>query len=284
MVVAVATTLMRAISDMATRNEIGGLPASAAKYLTRAVICLFGLAAIVWGALTFPLFWQQVVPKSVAAKLLQGQTFKTQWLLTEAEQAEAADRRSSCNPTALHDAVILRLAILNGSANREIADAAYQTVYAAARRALSCAPADPFVWLTLFWLDAAKHGFNPDNANYLRLSYALGPNESWIALWRNRLAFALFEQLPADLSDDAIEEFIKLVDTRRLYWETAKIFESAPVIGQNRIVEHLKTANAISRQAFAEVLHRKGLDVSIPGESQTEARPWKFTLPPSSAD
>ena len=52
-----------------------------------------------------------------------------------------------------------------------------------------------------------------ENANYLRLSYALGPNESWIALWRNRLAFSLFERLPTDLSDDALDEFIKLVDT-----------------------------------------------------------------------
>ena len=281
---AVATTLMRAISDMATPNEIGDLRVSAATHLARVVIILFGLAAVVWGALTFPIFWQQAVPKSVAAKLLQGQTFKTQWLSAEAEQAEAADRRSFCNPTALHNDVILRLAILFGSANREIADAAYQTLYAAARSALSCAPADPFVWLTLCWLDAAKHGFNPENANYLRLSYALGPNESWIAWWRSRLAFALFEQLPPDLSDDAIKDFINLVDTRRLYWETAGIFESAPAVVQNRIVEHLRTTTAVSRQGFAEMLHLKGLDVAIPGESQPEARPWKFTLPPSSAD
>jgi hypothetical protein len=129
--------------------------------------------------------------------------------------------------------------------------------------------------LTLFWLDAGKHGLEPDNENYLRLSYALGANEAWIAQWRNRLAFARFERLPTDLSDDAIDEFIKLLDTGQLYWQTAAIFASAPAAAQSRIVEHLNTANAISREAFARVLHDKGLDVIIPGVERPESRPWR---------
>ena len=140
------------------------------------------------------------------------------------------------------------------------------------RRALSCAPADPLEWLTLFWLDAGKSWFTPEDGNYLRMSYALGPNEGWIALWRVRLAVALFERLPTDLSNDAIDEFIKLVDTERLYSETATIFASGAPAVQNRIVERLKAAKAIPRQEFARALYDRGFALDIP---DVERRPWQ---------
>ena len=82
-------------------------------------------------------------------------------------------------------------------------------------------PGDPFVWLTLFGLDAARNGLTPGNERYLRLSYALGPNEGWIAYWRVQLALAQFERLPTDLSNDVLDDFVKLVDTQVLYQEIA---------------------------------------------------------------
>jgi hypothetical protein len=278
-VAAVATTLMRAIiSDMAIPTDIRGVRIGAAGYLTRIVICLLGLAAVAWGGFALPLFWQQASPRSVASKLIQGHTFKMQWLLDEAQQAEVAEKYPFCNPPALHNLVVLRLAIFNASmaaTDHALVDSSYETLHNATRKALSCAPADSFVWLTLFWLDAGKHGFKPDNANYLRLSYALSPNESWIALWRNRLAFALFERLQTDLSDDAIDEFIKLVDTRRLYSETAAIFASAAPGVQSRLVERLKKVNAISRESFARAIYDRGVDVSIPDTAIPGLRSWE---------
>ena len=128
-----------------------------------------------------------------------------QWLLSTAQKADAVGSSSFCNPAALHNAVVLRLVILDeaiATTNQAIVDSAYGTLYDTTRRALACMPADPFAWLTLFRLDVTKRGLQAENANYLRLSYALGPNESWIALWRNKLAFSLFERLPTDLSDD----------------------------------------------------------------------------------
>ena len=77
-----------------------------------------------------------------------------------------------------------------------------------------------------------KHGLTTSSVNYLRLSYRLGPNESWIALWRNKLAFALFERLPADLSKQAIDEFVGLLNTRQLTRELAGVFEGAPTAAQ----------------------------------------------------
>lgn len=245
---------------------------------TRIVICLLGLAAIAWGVFELPSFWQEASPRSIASRLLQGETFKTQLLLSDAQQAEDTDRQPFCDPTMLRSLVALRLFVLNESiaaANQALVDSSYDPVYNATRKALTCAPTDSFLWLTLFWLDAIKHGLDPNNANYLRLSYALGPNEAWIALWRIRLALLLFEKLPPDLAGDAIVEFVMLVNTGQLYWQTAGMFRDAPPIIQNRIVEQLKTSNVTLRRAFARTLHDRGVDVIIPGVEMPDVRPWR---------
>ena len=276
---------METISDMAIPRDVDGGRGRAGHYLTRIVICILGLAGVAWGGFTLPLFWHQAAPKSVASKLIQGQPFKRQWLLDEARQAESAEQYPFCDPSALHNLVVLRLAILNDSIaanDQALVASSYQPLYDAARRALSCSPSDPFVWLTLFWLDVRKHGLTTSSVNYLRLSYRLGPNESWIALWRNKLALALFDRLPADLAKQAIDEFVGLLNTRQLTRELAGVFEGAPTAAQKRIVAQLDTADDRSRRWFAKALYDKGLDVAIPGIESPAARPWEFALPPAS--
>jgi hypothetical protein len=264
---------------MAIPTEVRSVRITAAHFLTRAFICLLGIGAVVWGGFAVPLFWQQGPANGVVSAILRGHSFKMQWLSEATRQAEGAEQSAFCNPTVLHNAVVLRLHALDeaiATTNQALVDSAYSPLYDAARKALSCAPADSFVWLALFWLDAGKHGFNADNANFLRLSYALGPNESWIALWRNRLAFALFERLPTDLADDAIDEFIKLVDTEKLYAETAAIFVGAGSTAQSRIIAHLKTARDVPRQSFARTLQDQGMSVDVPDIYRPGSeRPWK---------
>ena len=171
----------------------------------------------------------------------------------------------------------LRLAIVTDAiagTDPSLVASAYAPLYDATRTALACAPANSFAWLILFWLDAAKHGLRPDNLTYLRLSYALSPNEEWIALWRNRLALAVFPQLPADLADDAINEFIELVHTGQLFQQTATLFARAVPTVQKRIVTQLNTLQSIQREAFARALRDNGVDVDIPGVAKP-TRPWQ---------
>ena len=263
---------------MAIPNNGRNVRIATAQFLARSFICLLGLGAVVWGGSVFPFFWQQAPLNRVVSELLHGHTFKMQTLLDEAQHADATAQSSFCNPTELHNAVVLRLAILDeamAAADQTLIDTAYGPLYDATRTALACMPADPFVWLTLFWLDAGKHGLDPHNANYLRLSYALGPNEGWIALLRSRLAFALFARLPTDLANDAIDDFINLVDTGQLYSETAAIFASAAPAVQSRIVAQFATAKPITRRNFAGMLHNRGLDATIPGVDSRPARPWR---------
>jgi hypothetical protein len=254
-------------------TEVGGT----SQALARIFVCLLGLMAVAWGYHFLPLFWRQTPPDWVATELLRGRTFNDQVLLREVNEVEASEQPLFCDPAALRTIFILRLGILRDAitaVDRKLIDSAYIPLHDAARTALTCAPTDSFAWLVLFWLDAAKHGLQPNNVNYLQMSYALAPNEEWIALWRNRLAMAVFTQLPENLVDDAINEFVGLVNTGQLYQETATIFASAAPAVEKRIVARLKSAGSVQRQIFARTLYDEGLDVDIPGVAKP-TRPWQ---------
>lgn len=249
-----------------------------AGYLTRVFVCLLGLGAMAWAGFTLPLFWREASPRLIAAKVLQGEDFKLTSLLAQVRVAETVAQYRFCNPEGLHSLFALRLAILNQAitaANQVLIDSSYAPVYETARDLLACEPADSFVWLTLFWLDSGKYGLNERNADYLRLSYTLGRNEGWIALWRVRLAFVLFGRLPDDLANNAIEDFVKLLNTGQFYWNMADIFEHALSTVQYRIVERLKSTSMVARRQFARELHERGIDVNIPGLERSDARPWR---------
>ena len=66
--------------------------------------------------------------------------------------------------------------------------------------------ADPFFWLALYALEPSAP------LNYLTASYRLGPNEGWIALKRNPVAFANFDELPEDLRRIVVQEFVRIVE------------------------------------------------------------------------
>ena len=245
--------------------------------LSRIFILILGLAAVIWGGVVLPVFRRDVPVNQVATELLKGQTFKLNTLVAEAQRASPVTS-VVCNPTELHSAVALRRAVLNDVVASDLLSAANIAAAAldnSARSAAACSPSDSFVWLTMFWLDTARHGLTPQNERYLRLSYKLGPNEGWVAYWRVQLTLAELAHLPEDLSSDVLGDFVKLINTRILYEETAGIFERAPVDAQNRIIEALKYADARPREAFAKALSDRGFDVRVPGTKLPELRPWQ---------
>ena len=168
-------------------------------WMAQAPICLFGLAAAAWGVFVLPLLWQQISLDNIAKQYILGRRFPLQLLSNKSRQIEKAQPVPFCNATRLHDLVVLRLAILEEAAERKghtLIEEADAPLYEADTTALSCAPADPFAWLVLFWLDVRRHGVEAGKFSYLRLSYDLGSNEGWVALWRNQLAMKLFAALP----------------------------------------------------------------------------------------
>jgi hypothetical protein len=257
---------------MAIPNKVRG----GSRLWVRAFICSVGLIGIVWGCRLIPVFWNEQSPYRVASKLLQGQPFKGQIVAEQVRKLEA-EEQYFCSPARLRGVLILRLALLNDaiSGSDESATASARgDVNDAARAALRCAPADSFAWLVLFRFDVGAHGLQPNDVTYLRLSYALGPNEGWIALWRNSLSILMLPQLPDDLKDEVIDEFVKLVDTGQFYQQTVSIFANAPPAVRNRIVEKLRLTKSIPHQFFARDLYNRGIDVGLPGGGKP-SRPWQ---------
>jgi hypothetical protein len=244
--------------------------------LLRAFVGLLGLGAIVWGGVLLPLFWEQAPLGRVSLEIVRGRTFKIQ-SLDDAVRAAAARRPAFCVPTERHDEVVVRLAMVNNAlakTDRMLVRSLYDPLYDATRAALACSPADPFAWLTLYWLDTAKRGPTAENEQYLRLSYATGPNEGWLGSWRFRLAIATFDQLPPDLASDAVAEFVRMVEAGWLPSEAAKIFVDAPPTAQQRIVSQLALAKPATRQNFGRTLYDLGLNFDIPG-FERPTRPWR---------
>jgi hypothetical protein len=246
--------------------------------LVRALSLTLGAGAILWGSFFFPAFREDAPLHSIASDYLLGRGFSDELLLDGAKPRASPAPIPFCNPTELHDEVILRLGVLNAALKERprqaVLNSNYTVLQEATRRALSCAPFDSFSWLTLFWLDATQHGVDSQNLRYLRLSYALGPNEAWIAVWRSRLAILAFAQLPSDVADEALSEFVRLVDAGYLYSEAAAIFASASPAVQGSLIERVKSANIVHRRIFAQTLYDKGFDVSVPGVPKP-ARPWQ---------
>jgi hypothetical protein len=261
---------------MAIPNE-GGVQIRPAFVLARIFVLTLGLGAVTWGGLVLPVFRQETPVNRVASELLKGRSFKLDTLVAEVQKASQLPSEF-CNPAELRSSVVLRRAILNdvaASGQVSPSNSAATALDTSTRSAVACSPADSFIWLTMFWLDAAKHGLTLENERYLRMSYARGPNEGWIAYWRVQLALAEFANLPEDLLKDVLEDFVKLINTQVLYQETAEIFVRAPTSARSRIIDSLRNADAIPREAFAKVLSDRGLDVSIPATKSPELRPWR---------
>jgi hypothetical protein len=261
---------------MATPNKRADRAWAASSRIARGVTLVFGISAIFWSVQIFPTLMQQDAVKQIASEVLSGNRFKSGFLNKVIRENESA-QASACNPSVAHDMVILSAAVVDEaatSADKTAIDRAYGQANDTARRSIACTPTDSFAWLTLFWLASAKQGFSPEADLYLRMSYRLGPNEGWISLWRNRLVMAIYSQLPGDLANEAVNEFIRLLETGRVYSDMANIFVGTTETARNRISERLKTSNATSTRIFAEVLSEKGVDANFNGVERSN-RPWR---------
>lgn len=265
---------------MATRNDITlskSFGATAQQLLLRTITVALGGLGIIWAILLLPRFWQAASLDHVAAEIVQGNVFTEKAMVQAALRARPELSLPLCNPNELHNAVVLHLAMLNddlAKKNQSRVEESYARLNELGRNALACEPSDGFTWLTLFWLDALKRGLRSENLAYLRMSYEVSPNEGWIAIWRNRLAVIVLDRLPPRLANNAVDDFVKLVDSG-LYDEMASTFESAPPGVQKRIAQQLRTASPHSRQIFATVLYNRGLDVTIPDTTVPGLRSWE---------
>src|ERR1700722_6648721 len=240
----------------------------------RTPLVIFGCAAVAWGLYALPVFARQVPIERVATHVLAGDPFKAGVLAALMPQIEAAERTEPCSPAVIRSAAIIRTriaeqAIIEGD---EI-DTQLNALRGSIHRSLAFSPADPFLWVVLYWVEINRNGFQPDHLKYLRLSYKLGPDEGWIAIKRNGYALAIFHQLPPDIADMALAEFPRLLDSG-FYGETIAILTGPGWRERDILLPRLKDVAERHRQAFDRALYKLGYDVTVPGVTRRDPRPW----------
>lgn len=253
------------------------LPARRNAVLTRIFVAAFGCTAVIWGLMTLPIFWRQSTLERTARSIINGEPFTVEALAGELPITETIEKTGFCRPAALRSAAVIRLRIAEHALSegaKEKSDGQMNAATGSVRQSLSCSPADPFLWLALYWLDGAQHGLGPQDLKYLRFSYQLGPNEGWIALKRNRAAFASFQQLPPDLAEQALIEFVALLESN-FYEQAADIFIGPALPERELILRRLASIAESDRQLFLAALARRGYDENIPGIAPGDSRPWR---------
>jgi hypothetical protein len=240
----------------------------------RTFLGILGCAAIAWGVYGVPIFARQVSIERVATHVLEGDPFKPGVLAALMPQVDAAEWAEPCSPVVTHSAAVIRTrmaeqAIVHG----EDVDTQLSALRTSIFRSLACTPADPFLWVVLYWVEINRNGFQPGYLRYLRLSYQLGPNEGWIALRRAGYALAIFQRLQPDLAQMVIAEFANLLNSG---FDDAviNIFEGPGWSQRDLLLPRLKNVAEIHREVFSRALYRDGYDVAVPGITPRDPRPW----------
>jgi hypothetical protein len=210
----------------------------------------------------------------VAEHVIAGDPFKPEVLASIMPQAEVTERTEPCRPAGVRSAAIIRTRMAEQAIiDADNIDAQLSTLGDSIRGSLACSPTDPFLWAVLYWAEITQKGFQPRYLQYLRLSYRLGPNEGWIGLKRNGLSLAVFRQLPPDIAEMAIEEFVNLLDSGFVD-QMAAIITGSGWNERDLILPRLKQVTERNREAFAKTLYRLGYDIVVPGIVLPDPRPW----------
>jgi hypothetical protein len=243
----------------------------------RAFTIFLSAAAIAWSALTIPNFWTDASIERIGTHVIWGEPYKPEILTRLLPALTSMQQAAQCRPAGLRAAAAIRLRLVEeaiATGDRAAIDTSLDSLSSMVRTALSCSPADAFLWLVLYWVDTARNGFDARYVGYLTASYDFGPNESWIALKRNKLGFAVFSRLPADLQQKVLREFVALLSSR-FYAQAVDIFTASAWPVRDRVLAEVAKLDERHRQQFARILYSKGFDVAVPGVAPRDSRPWR---------
>lgn len=249
--------------------------ANRAGFVARVFVCGLGIATISWGLYAFSSLWRPTSLDRVARHIVQGDVFQGRAitsLTNTLDDVVGGSYRGVLRSVAIIRLRVLEKAIEEGDARTF--DANLRMLAVSVRSSLSVAPADPFLWTLLFWIENTQKGFSRSHLDFLQMSYSEGPNEGWVAVKRNRQALAIFSQLSPDLQGEAISEFAGLVRSGFIA-QAADILVGPGWPVRKRLLSGLRDAPQIQRERLGKTVYSLGYDVSIPGVKQSPLRPWR---------
>jgi hypothetical protein len=243
----------------------------------RSFIAMFGVCAIAW-AIDVILVYRTDAPLAGAVqRILSGDKFNAAQLSAMKSQLDAAPAARPLRPSALSDAAVIRLLLLEdelkaGNRQPSAPDLIELQMYVSA--ALAQSPTNSFMWLTDLWLERLRGELADGDLNLLRMSYWSGPNEAWIAIRRNPLALSLFPSLPNELAEQAMSEFVGLVRSG-FYLEASDILTGPGWAVHEKLLSRLVQLDEADRRRFARILVSRDLDgVTVPGVDEPPSRPF----------
>jgi hypothetical protein len=243
--------------------------------LARSFVIILGCTAVAWGIVGIPVFWQDSSIERIATQIIAGDTFKIDTLAQQIPIIESIKKSAYCRPAALRSAAIIQLRMTEVAVSGNHRQDEFKSLVNVIRSSLSCAPADPFLWLALYSVEITENGFKPDYLKYLRMSYRLGPHEGWIALKRNPLAFAAFQQLSPDLREAAVNEFVAMLRDSRFTDQAAEILIGPAWPERELIMSNLTSLTDYDRRRFTDALYLRGY-VNVPGIGLTPPDSHRF--------
>jgi hypothetical protein len=247
------------------------------RLLARLFSVALGLVAIGWGALSLPHFWSEAPLEQIARRIIARAPFDRAALMAELPVAATAEQDSLCRPNAVRSAAILKVRLYEDTyASDDVAalDARLKDADEAIRQSLACAPADPFLWMVLFQVASARNGFQPRYLEYARMSYRLGPNEGWVALYRTPVLLAVYEQLPPDLAEHVANEFAQIV-ANDFYLEAVAILAGPGWKRRDGLLRRLERIPLGHRETFEKFLYASGITIAVPGVVPPERRSYR---------
>jgi hypothetical protein len=246
--------------------------------LVQIAFCLFvislGISCFMWGWAVFPIFLQQSNIQRIAPAVIGGQSFDLKML--ESILPTSSPSAEKCRASTLKATAIVRLRLfesVTALADRARISDAQQSLRVAVRDALSCSPTESFLWLLQYWLEVTQNGFSDRALQYLRLSYALGPNEGWISIKRNGFSLAIYDHLPEDLATQVVPEFVSLVSAG-FYVEAGSNLSGPGWPMRETLIAALAPVAEFRRHEFSRYLRDEGIYLNIPGLVRVPRRPW----------
>jgi hypothetical protein len=237
----------------------------------RSGFVVLGTLGLAWSVLTLPTFWTEFPIRQFSEHIVRGETFPLEALQTASRDFRHGIHLTACSAVAAHGRAVVELAILDRSfatpANAPV-DSQIEASRNSILSGLACLPSDAFLWFELYRIESLQSGLHAEYLRHLAMSYQVGANEGWIAILRNKAAFAVFPALTTDLKSRVLDEFCLLLRTE-LYQQAIDIFLGAAEPYRDLIIARMDTVPVQNRQAFADLLARMGVDAHIPGTSAT---------------
>src|ERR1700733_9271531 len=213
----------------------------------------------------------------VANHIMSGDGFQQQPLPTSDQFLATAESRVVCNPLEMRGAAIIRLRLFEDAMNASdtrLADQRLKSLRSSVDLALGCVPTEGFLWFIRYW--SAINAGSPAGEHFeeLRMSYLLAPFEGWIAFRRSPYVLAIYDGLPADLKESALNEMVAIIASGFIS-EAVNILQGPGSTIWDRLLPRLEKVRLDIRIRLDKVLRAQGLNVEIPGVEPREFRPWQ---------